>query len=57
MDTNNLATWNTSGLVLENQNTRLPIDPVLLTNRRKSLLIYLTRPEITGDGKQVRITK
>lgn len=43
--------------MLINNNGRVLIDLILPPNRRKLPLVYLPRPEVTGNGQQVRIVK
>jgi hypothetical protein len=44
-------------LMLDNQNARCRIDPILFVCAWKSPLVYLSRPKVACDCKQVRISK
>ena len=54
---NNLASRALLRLMLECDYSGNRIDRILLPDRGKSAFVYLTRPEITRDRKQMRVTE
>jgi len=42
-------------LMFERYDARLSIDPILLSLRGESFLVYVSAPEISRDRKQMRI--
>ena len=43
--------------MFERHDARLSVDPILLSLRGESLLVYFSRPEISRDREQMRISE
>ena len=57
VNTNDLAFRHRSRPMFMDENAVFLIDSILFASRRKALLVYAPRPEITGNGQNVRITE
>src|SRR5690349_1703711 len=53
----NLSSRRSMRLMFERYDARLSIDPILLSIRGESFLVYVSAPEISGNRKQVWIPK